>query len=82
MNYEGGDLVLRVTEEGTYPARVLIGPHTDGEFDIVVLVDPEHWPDGPAGGTAEDYWGEWMYAWPVECLLPHPENETMSPDSV
>ena len=57
------------------PARVLIGPHTDSAgTEVVILVDPENWPDGPAGGISDDLWGEWMYAWPVECLVPAPSD--------
>lgn len=79
MDLERGDLVWRLTEKGRSPARIVIGPHHHGDFEIVILCDPEHWPEGP--GTADDYWGEWMYPWPVEALEPEQGESEIDPPS-
>lgn len=79
MAFERGDLVWRRTDEGRTPARVVIGPHTAGDFEIVILCDPEHWPEGPP--VADDYWGEWMYAWPTEALDRAEDGDRADPHS-
>ena len=69
--YEPGDLVLAVTHDGDrVPARVVRGPHRSGEFVVVVLCDPKHWPDGPEGSDPLGYWDEWRYEWPVDAIEP------------
>ena len=79
MDFERGDVVWRRTQDGREPARIVIGPHTDGDFEIVILCDPDHWPEGPP--TSEDYWGEWMYPWPVEALEGVQDPEQIDPRS-
>ncbi|HKY16327.1 MAG TPA: hypothetical protein VJM33_15480 [Microthrixaceae bacterium] len=79
MDFERGELVWRRTSDGRTPARIVVGPHADGDFVVVILCDPEHWPEGP--GSADDYWGEWMYPWPVEALERGQRADQIDPPS-
>jgi hypothetical protein len=65
-----GTLVWTVSEDGeTRPARVVIGPHFQGEFEVVVLCEPADWAVVEAEGRPSgDYWGEACFVWPVEAI--------------
>lgn len=79
MDFVRGDHVNRVTDQGLIPARVVIGTHMEGEFEVVILCDPADWPDGPLSESDEGYWGEWMYPWPVECVEPSDHGGPLAP---
>lgn len=70
MEIERGDLVWAIAEDGERrPARVVIGPHQSGEFEVVVLCEPEDWETVQAERRPpDDYWGEACFVWPVEAI--------------
>ena len=58
-------------------ARVVVGPHYQGEFEVVVLCEPQDWVEVEADcRPADDYWGEACFTWPVESI------EKASPDDL
>jgi hypothetical protein len=65
---ERGDLVWTIAEDlQRRPARVVIGAHWRGEFEVVVLCEPEDWDAVQAEQRPTwDYWGEACFVWPVE----------------
>lgn len=65
-----GALVWTVDENGERrPAWVVVGPHNSGEFEVVILCEPEDWEVVEAGGRPDaDYWGETCFPWPVEAV--------------
>ena len=64
-----GDLVYAVAEGGErISARIVGGPHADGEWEVVILCDPDDWELHQAGGKPGGYWEEWKYPWPVESI--------------
>ena len=65
-----GSLVWTLAEDGQKrPARVVIGPHWQGEFEVVIVCNPEHWEAVEAETRPpDDYWGEACFAWPVEAI--------------
>lgn len=70
MAMDRGSLVWTVDENGEKnPARVVIGPHYSGEFEVVILCEPEDWGAVEAEGRPDDdYWGEACFPWPVEAV--------------
>lgn len=57
---DGGQRILR---------RVVVGPHWQGEFEVVVLCELEEWQTVQADSRpSNDYWGEACFAWPVEAI--------------
>lgn len=76
MRYQRGDRVRALTADGgSLTVRVLEGNHMDGEFEIVVVCSEADWATVQAGGTPDDYWDEWYFAWPVEALEPDQPDE-------
>ena len=65
-----GALVWTVAEDGKRrPARVVIGPHYQGEFEVVVLCEPEHWEVVQAEGRPpDDDCGVACFVWPIEAI--------------
>lgn len=77
MDAARGDLVWTMAEDGQRrPARVVVGPHWSGDFEVVVLCEPEDWEAvQDERRPTRDYWGEACFAWPVEAIV------EASPDS-
>ncbi len=65
-----GALLWIVDENGERrPARVVVGPHYSGEFEVVILCEPKDWEVVEAEGRPDDdYWGEACFPWPVEAV--------------
>ena len=79
MKIDRGALVWAIAENGQRrPARVVIGPHHSGEFEVVVLCEPDDWETVQAGERpADDYWGEACFVWPVEAIeVASPTDDT------
>jgi hypothetical protein len=70
VEIERGALVWTIAEDQQrHPARVVIGPHWSGEFEVVVLCEPEDWETVQAERRpTDDYWGEACFVWPVEAI--------------
>jgi len=70
VEIERGALVWTIAEDQQrHPARVVIGPYQSGEFEVVVLCEPEDWETVQAERRpTNDYWGEACFVWPVEAL--------------
>ena len=65
-----GALVWTVAEDGQKRlARVVLGPHYQGEFEVVVLCEPDDWEVVDAEARpSDDYWGEACFVWPIEAI--------------
>ena len=70
VGIDRGALVWAVGEDGQRrPARVVVGPHYQGEFEVVIICDLEDWDVVESGRRpSDDYWGEACFAWPVEAV--------------
>jgi hypothetical protein len=49
--------------------RVNSRPHHQGEFEVVILCEPEDWEAVESEARpSNDYWGEACFVWPIEAI--------------